>query len=83
MKTFRSIIFDCDGVLFDSEILANRVEVEIKDSVVGVRAGRAANMTVCGFLGGSHVHPGHADRLTAASADFLVSSFDELSQILL
>ena len=30
MKKPKCIIFDCDGVLIDSEILANRVEVEVK-----------------------------------------------------
>jgi phosphoglycolate phosphatase-like HAD superfamily hydrolase len=25
---FKSIIFDCDGVLIDSEMIANRIEVE-------------------------------------------------------
>lgn len=27
---FKSIIFDCDGVLVDSEIIANRIEAEVK-----------------------------------------------------
>ncbi len=27
---FKTIIFDCDGVLIDSEIIANRIEVEVK-----------------------------------------------------
>jgi beta-phosphoglucomutase-like phosphatase (HAD superfamily) len=30
MKKPKNVIFDCDGVLVDSEILANRIEVEIK-----------------------------------------------------
>jgi HAD superfamily hydrolase (TIGR01509 family) len=30
MKKFRSIIFDCDGVLIDSEIIAGRIEMEVK-----------------------------------------------------
>jgi HAD superfamily hydrolase (TIGR01509 family) len=30
MTKFKSIIFDCDGVLIDSEIIANRIEVEVK-----------------------------------------------------
>ncbi len=33
MKTPKYIIFDCDGVLIDSEILANRVEAEIKSEL--------------------------------------------------
>ncbi len=30
MRKFKTIIFDCDGVLVDSEIIANRVDVEMK-----------------------------------------------------
>ena len=45
----------------------------IEDSVHGVRAGKSAGMIVCGFLGGSHILPGHADKLKAAGADYLVS----------
>ncbi len=33
MKLTESIIFDCDGVLIDSEIIANRVEVQIKNEL--------------------------------------------------
>ncbi len=33
MKTIKNIIFDCDGVLIDSEILANQVEVDIKNEL--------------------------------------------------
>lgn len=51
----------------------------IEDSVHGVGAGRAAGMTVCGFLGGSHVIPGHAERLLHAGADFLISDLRELA----
>lgn len=50
----------------------------IEDSEHGVRAGRAAGMTVCGFLGGGHIFPGHADRLLQAGADFLISDIKNL-----
>src|SRR4051812_17129182 len=30
MSRFQAIVFDCDGVLIDSEIINNRVEAEIK-----------------------------------------------------
>ena len=33
MKRPKYIIFDCDGVLIDSEILANRVEAETKNEL--------------------------------------------------
>ncbi len=45
----------------------------VEDSVPGVTAGRAAGLIVCGFLGGKHIYPGHADRLVAAGADYIVS----------
>ena len=47
----------------------------VEDSEHGVAAGKAAGMTVCGFLGGGHIFPGHADRLLKAGADFLISDF--------
>jgi HAD superfamily hydrolase (TIGR01509 family) len=42
--------------------------VVIEDSASGVRAGVAAGMTVLGLCAGSHVRPGHAQRLTDAGA---------------
>jgi len=33
MKIFETIIFDCDGVLINSEIIANRIEVEVKNEL--------------------------------------------------
>lgn len=50
----------------------------IEDSVHGVAAGRAAGMTVCGFLGGGHIYPGHADRLMQAGAHYLISDMRNL-----
>ena len=40
----------------------------IEDSPTGVRAAVTAGMRVLGFLGGSHVGPGHASLLTGAGA---------------
>lgn len=40
----------------------------IEDSENGVKAGRAAGMTVWGFLGGGHCYDGHGERLIAAGA---------------
>lgn len=53
----------------------------IEDSVHGVKAGRAAGMIVCGFLGGSHIHPGHADKLMTAGADYLISDIRNILRL--
>lgn len=50
----------------------------VEDSVYGVQAGRAAGLHVCGFLGGTHVLPGHSDRLIQAGANYLVSDLKDL-----
>lgn len=51
----------------------------LEDSENGVKAGRAAGMTVWGFVGGGHCYEGHGERLLAAGAHALVSSFAEFS----
>ncbi len=38
-------------------------------------------MTVCGFLGGAHIYPGHADRLLKAGADYLISDMRNLLRL--
>ena len=50
----------------------------IEDSVAGVTAGLAADMTVLGFTGGSHCRPGHADVLRALGAHAV---FDDMAQL--
>lgn len=50
----------------------------IEDSENGVRAGRAAGMTVIGFTGGLHADPKLGDRLRGAGADWVVSSHADL-----
>ena len=52
--------------------------VVIEDSENGVRAGRAAGMTVIGFTGGQHADPKLGDRLESAGAHCVVSSHAEL-----
>lgn len=47
--------------------------VVVEDSVAGVMAGKAAGMRVIGFTGGSHCQPGHAERLTEAGADTILT----------
>jgi HAD superfamily hydrolase (TIGR01509 family) len=53
----------------------------IEDSVHGVHAARAAGMRVIGFTGGSHTYPTHADRLTDAGAETVISRMVELPQM--
>ncbi|MEP1206653.1 MAG: HAD-IA family hydrolase [Rhizobiaceae bacterium] len=52
--------------------------VVIEDSIAGVQAGVAARMRVIGFTGGSHTHPGHADELTNAGAETVVSRLSDI-----
>ncbi len=47
----------------------------LEDSETGVKAGRAAGMTVWGFLGGGHIFDGHGERLLAAGAERLARDF--------
>jgi HAD superfamily hydrolase (TIGR01509 family) len=50
----------------------------IEDSVPGVTGGRAADMTVLGFHGGSHCSAGHAELLRAAGA---AMTFDDMRHL--
>lgn len=50
----------------------------VEDSVNGVKAGRAAGMTVWGFLGGGHCFEGHGERLIEAGATALINDFESL-----
>ncbi|WP_275789425.1 HAD family hydrolase [Pararhizobium gei] len=45
----------------------------IEDSVHGVHAAVAAGMRVVGFTGASHTYPSHADKLTEAGAETVIS----------
>ncbi|MFB2550907.1 HAD family hydrolase [Ensifer soli] len=54
----------------------------VEDSVHGVHAGRAAGMRVVGFTGASHTYPGHADRLTDAGAETVVSRMSMLPGVI-
>lgn len=56
--------------------------VVIEDSLHGVRAAKAAGMTVIGFTGGGHCRKGHDRRLLEAGADRLVTHHDELAAVL-
>jgi HAD superfamily hydrolase (TIGR01509 family) len=51
----------------------------VEDSEVGIRAAKAAGMTVFGFTGASHVRPKtHAPRLRAAGADAILAEMAAL-----
>ena len=54
----------------------------VEDSAHGVRAGCAAGMTVCGFIGGGHCFEGHDERLLEAGAAWTSANFgDFLAQL--
>jgi HAD superfamily hydrolase (TIGR01509 family) len=53
-----------------------------EDSGNGVRAARAAGMTVWGFMGGGHMSDAAGTRLLAAGADRLVRDWAEASRML-
>jgi len=52
--------------------------VVIEDSSHGVHGARAAGMRVIGFTGASHTYPSHADRLTDAGAETVISRMADL-----
>ncbi len=55
--------------------------IVIEDSAGGVQAGVAAGMTVIGLCAGTHLRPGHAQRLIAAGASYTAASWEEVSSI--
>jgi HAD superfamily hydrolase (TIGR01509 family) len=55
--------------------------IVIEDSPSGVEAAIAAGMTAIGLLAASHIQPGHGERLRAAGAQFLASTFAEAEGI--
>lgn len=56
--------------------------IVIEDSATGVMAGVAAGMTVIGLCAGSHIRPGHADKLLDAGADHIIDSYPSLDRLL-
>jgi HAD superfamily hydrolase (TIGR01509 family) len=52
--------------------------VVVEDSVHGVHAARSAGMRVIGFTGASHSYPSHADHLTDAGAETVISRMSDL-----
>lgn len=56
--------------------------VVIEDSVPGVTAACAANMTVIGFTGGSHCRPGDGERLRGAGAFTVIDDMRALPDLI-
>ena len=54
----------------------------LEDSGNGVRAARAAGMTVWGFMGGGHMNDAAGKRLLTSGADNLVRDWEEAGQLL-
>jgi HAD superfamily hydrolase (TIGR01509 family) len=56
--------------------------IVVEDSVPGIRAARAAGMTVVGFCGGSHCGPGHGQQLLEVGADHVCRDAAALGALL-
>ena len=54
----------------------------IEDSPIGAAAAVAAGMTVVGLCAGTHVRPGHADRLRTAGVHHIAGGYDEIAELL-
>lgn len=54
----------------------------IEDSVHGIHAAIAAGMRVVGFTGASHSYPSHADKLTDAGAETVISRMSALPGVI-
>lgn len=54
----------------------------IEDSVHGITGAVAAGMRAIGFTGGSHSYPGHADDLTEAGAETVISRWSGFLPVL-
>lgn len=54
----------------------------VEDSVHGIHGAKAAGMRVIGFTGGAHSYPGHADILTEAGAETVISRWRDFPAVL-
>lgn len=54
----------------------------VEDSVTGISAAKSAGIQVIGFLGATHIHDGHGQKLWEAGADFVVPDARGLAQLL-
>lgn len=73
-----------DIFLFAAQQMQVRPEdcIVIEDSPYGVQAGVDAGMTVVGFSGGSHIRPGHQEKLLNEGATKVFSDMKQLSTCL-
>ena len=55
----------------------------LEDTPTGVKAARAAGMTVIGLCAGLHCGPGHGEILRAAGADPIAGSYDEVLKLVM
>jgi HAD superfamily hydrolase (TIGR01509 family) len=55
----------------------------VEDSLSGVVAALAAGMPVIGFVGGSHIRPGHADAMRAAGCVEVFARMSDVASFLL
>ncbi len=55
--------------------------IVIEDSTHGIEGARRAGCRVIGFTGASHTYPGHADQLTEAGAETVISRMSDLPGI--
>ncbi|HYI39175.1 MAG TPA: HAD family phosphatase [Allosphingosinicella sp.] len=55
----------------------------IEDTPTGVKAARAAGMTVVGLCAGLHCGPGHGETLRAAGADHIAESYPEVLELVM
>lgn len=71
-----------DLFLFAAERMGTAPEraVVIEDSLYGVQGARAAGMRAFGFLGGSHIEPGHGDLLGQSGAEAVEASWEALAR---
>jgi HAD superfamily hydrolase (TIGR01509 family) len=56
--------------------------VVVEDSVVGIKAAKAAGMTAIGFVGGLHHMPPSEEALVAAGADHIAETMEEVKALL-
>lgn len=59
--------------------IAPRQIVAIEDHVAGVVAAKAADISVIGFVAGSHILPGDAEALKAAGARMIADDFEDVA----
>lgn len=54
--------------------------IVVEDSFTGVQAALAARLTTIGFLGGSHIQPGHGEKLKQLGVFDLANNHEELAR---